>query len=249
MGILHEVRHGHHMGRLPAYNHLIYNRKTLILQVMEKIFDYSIVEITTILICKGFWEGNMMADGKANTQVVLDDSAEITVVRGGIMVQFNANGSIGVYGDAPVILHALVGDRMEDGTVFGGISPDTNKPMYVRPADESLTMKWMQAMYYAARFEGHGKPVGTFRVPTESELNVLFQNRAKIGGFNKTGSYPASWYWSSTQYGSDVARGQWFDKRGSAWGAQAPSFLGSPCSELNYSVNHLYRCDNVYYGK
>lgn len=173
-----------------------------------------------------------MAEGKTNTQVVLDDSAEITVVRGGIRVQFNANGGIDVYGNAPVTLHApvndvapqpqvkaepQVGDRMEDGTVFGGISPDTNKPMYVRPADEPLTMKWKQAMDYAARFEGHGKPVGTFRVPTEGELNVLFQNRAKIGGFNETGSYPAGWYWSSTQIGNDIARGQRFSDGRRNW--------------------------------
>ncbi len=173
-----------------------------------------------------------MAEGKAKTQVVLDDGVEITVVRGGIKIQFNANGGIDVYGNAPVTLHApvndvvphpqvkaepQVGDRMEDGTVFGGISPDTNKPMYVRPADESLTMKWKQAMDYAARFEGHGKPVGTFRVPTEGELNVLFQNRAKIGGFNETGSNPAGWYWSSTQDDSLNARDQRFSDGDRYW--------------------------------
>lgn len=174
-----------------------------------------------------------MADGKARTQVVLDDGAEFTVVRGGIRVRFNANGGIDVYGNAPVTLHDApvndvapqpqvkaepqVGDRMEDGTVFGGISPDTNKPMYVRPADESLTMKWKQAMDYAARFEGHGKPVGTFRVPTEGELNVLFQNRAKISGFNETSSGPAGWYWSSTQLDGLNARGQMFSNGTQQW--------------------------------
>jgi hypothetical protein len=34
---------------------------------------------------------------------------------------------------------------------------------------------------------------------TKSELNVLFQNRAAIGAFDISGSYPAGWYWSSTQ--------------------------------------------------
>jgi len=28
---------------------------------------------------------------------------------------------------------------------------------------------------------------------------VLFRNRAAIGGFNEKGSYPAGWYWSSTE--------------------------------------------------
>lgn len=166
-----------------------------------------------------------MAEGKTSTQVVLDDDAETTVVRGGIRVQFNANGGIDVYGNVPVTLHApvndavpqlqvkaepQVGDRMEDGTVFGGISPDTNRPMYVCPADVSLTMKWKQAMDYAARFEGHGKPVGSFRLATEGELNVLFLNRAKIGGFNETGSIPAGHYWSSVEFVNDTARVQNF---------------------------------------
>jgi hypothetical protein len=172
-----------------------------------------------------------MAEGKTNEPFVLDDRVEATVVRGGIKIHFNANGSIDVYGNAPVTLYApvndvapqpqvkrepQVGDMMEDGTVLGGISPDTNKPMYVRPADEPLTMKWKAAMDYAARFEGHGKPAGTFRVPTDGELNVLFQNRAKIGGFNETGSDPAGWYWSSTQY-DGTARDQRFSDGGRGW--------------------------------
>lgn len=175
-----------------------------------------------------------MTDGKAKTQVVLlDDSTEITVVRGGIRVQFNANGGIDVYGNAPVTLHAPVndvapkaqvkaaepqiGDRMDDGTIFGGISPDTGKPIYVRPTDEPLTMKWEQAMEYAARFEGHGKAAGTFRLPTGDELNVLFQNRAKIGGFNETGSHPSGLYWSSTQDGGEGAFDQNFSNGDQHW--------------------------------
>jgi hypothetical protein len=35
-------------------------------------------------------------------------------------------------------------------------------------------------------------------VPTNGELNVLFKNRAAIGGFNETSSGPAGWYWSSS---------------------------------------------------
>ena len=28
-----------------------------------------------------------------------------------------------------------IGDEMPDGTVYAGLSPDTNKPMYTTPAD------------------------------------------------------------------------------------------------------------------
>jgi hypothetical protein len=33
-------------------------------------------------------------------------------------------------------------------------------------------------------------------MPTKSELNVLFNNRAAIGGFDLSGSEPSGWYWS-----------------------------------------------------
>jgi hypothetical protein len=100
------------------------------------------------------------------------------------------------------------GDRMPDGTVFAGISPDTNKPMYATPADASLTMKFNEAQEYAAKLDAHNHK--DWRVPTQAELNVLFNNRAAIGGFNVTGSNPAGWYWSATPYLIWYAWGQRF---------------------------------------
>ena len=52
---------------------------------------------------------------------------------------------------------------------------------------------------YAAKLDAHGHD--DWRVPTKGELNVLFQNRAAIGGFDVSGSSPAGWYWSSSQSG------------------------------------------------
>jgi len=43
-------------------------------------------------------------------------------------------------------------------------------------------------------------------VPTKAELNVLFNNRAAIGGFNVSGSNPAGWYWSASP---DYKRNAW----------------------------------------
>ncbi|MFH1158877.1 MAG: hypothetical protein V1721_08410, partial [Pseudomonadota bacterium] len=37
-------------------------------------------------------------------------------------------------------------------------------------------------------------------LPAKNELNVLWTNRVAIGGFNLTGSYPAGYYWSSSEY-------------------------------------------------
>jgi hypothetical protein len=92
-----------------------------------------------------------------------------------------------------------IGDKKPDGTVFAGISPDTNKPMYATPADASLTMKFNEAQEYAAKLDAHGHQ--DWHVPTKNELNVLFNNRAAIGGFDISGSIPSGRYWSSSSIG------------------------------------------------
>ena len=40
-------------------------------------------------------------------------------------------------------------------------------------------------------------------LPSQSELYVLFTNRAAIGGFNLTGVLPGGWYWSSYEPNAD----------------------------------------------
>ena len=99
----------------------------------------------------------------------------------------------------PVTAEPKVGDKMPDGTIYAGVSPDTGKAMYATPADASLTMTFNQAKEYAAKFDAHGYQ--DWRVPTKAELNVLFNNRAAVGGFNVTCSTPAGWYWSASQSG------------------------------------------------
>ncbi|MBI3441706.1 MAG: hypothetical protein HY052_07925, partial [Proteobacteria bacterium] len=82
-----------------------------------------------------------------------------------------------------------VGDRMEDDSVFAGISPDTRKPIYVAPADESLSLTFNEAQ---KRAEEKSQETGTtYRLPSASELGEIFNNRAAIGGFS------GSWYWSA----------------------------------------------------
>src|SRR5689334_12641709 len=70
---------------------------------------------------------------------------------------------------------ASPGDRMPDGTIFVGISPKTQQPMYATPADAPLRMTWEEAMKYAARLDAHGHR--DWRVPTKAELNLLWENR------------------------------------------------------------------------
>ena len=100
------------------------------------------------------------------------------------------------------------GTAMPDGTIYAGVSPDTGKPMYTTPKDAALTCDFNDAANYASKLDAHGRK--DWRVPTRAELNVLFQNRAAIGGFDTTGSTPAGWYWSSSRGINDGARAQRF---------------------------------------
>ncbi len=114
--------------------------------------------------------------------------------------------------------NATVGDRMKDGTLLAGISPDTGKPIYTTAADAKLTYTFNGAGDYVAtlnreRYLGHDD----WRMPTKGELNVLFNNRAAIGGFDLSGSNPAGWYWSSAE-GYNGAWAQRFSDGTRFWG-------------------------------
>jgi hypothetical protein len=145
-----------------------------------------------------------------------DDFGDVAVSVNGVRIEVRTDGSVlaytkgGVdaYTNGPIRAHPAandevkseaapeIGDKVYDGTVFAGTSPDTGKAMYATPADAKLTYTFNRAKDYAATLDANGHQ--DWRVPTKNELNVLFQNRAAIGGFNETGSYPAGWYWSSS---------------------------------------------------
>ena len=112
----------------------------------------------------------------------------------------------------------IPGAKMPDGTIYAGLSPDIGKAMYTTSADAPLTMQWKAAMKYAADLDAHGHQ--DWRAPTKGELNVLFQNKAAIGGFDVTGSYPAGWYWSATEYDVNYAWAQRFSDGLQNWGGK-----------------------------
>ena len=58
-------------------------------------------------------------------------------------------------------------------------------------------MTFNKAQEYAAKLDAHG--LKDWRMPTDAELKLLYDNRAAIAGFNVTGSYPAGWYWSDAE--------------------------------------------------
>ena len=169
-----------------------------------------------------------MGSGKKQ-EISLGDDFDAVVRYGGTTVELNADGNVTVKtkGNAVVYTNGDVkvrpaandvgpsaasaprpGDRMEDGSIYAGVSPDTGKPMYATPADATLTYTFNQAQKYAAELDAHGHQ--DWRVPTKGELNVLYNNRAAIGGFNESGSFPAGWYWSSSQGSNNGAWDQRF---------------------------------------
>lgn len=94
-----------------------------------------------------------------------------------------------------------VGDKAADGWIYAGESPDTHKPMYVAPRDVIASCYWDEANQMAdAVAKQTGKEV---RLPTKGELKQMFDNKAKIGGFNETGFLVGGTYWSSSEEADD----------------------------------------------
>jgi uncharacterized protein DUF1566 len=113
-----------------------------------------------------------------------------------------------------------IGDKMPDGTIYAGASPDTGNAMYAAPADAPLSYTFDEAQKYAKNLDACGHQ--DWRLPTKGELNMLFNNRAAIGGFDVSGFLPAGWYWSASTNNGWVAWDQRFsdgrqgyDSRGS----------------------------------
>ena len=88
-----------------------------------------------------------------------------------------------------------IGEKMPDGTVCVGVSPETHHPMYATQKDVPEKMEFKEAQEYAAQLDAHGHK--DWRVPTKAELNVMFNNRAAVGGFKVAGLDPL-YYWTST---------------------------------------------------
>src|SRR5579862_2604142 len=94
-----------------------------------------------------------------------------------------------------------VGDQMPDGTIYAGISPETRRPMYTTSPDALVADTFNGAREYAAKLDAYG--YRDWRLPTSGELQVLFNGRAAIGGFNEARSNATGWLWSSSSPNED----------------------------------------------
>jgi hypothetical protein len=143
-----------------------------------------------------------------------NDLGEIVVKANGASIQIHANGSLDTFTDESVRTHPAggktasapkPGDKMPDGSVYAGISPDNGAAMFVTPADTPCTLTFNEAARYAAQLDAHGHT--DWRLPTKAELLQIYKNRnegALKGTFNESaGSGLAHWYWSCTEHRED----------------------------------------------
>lgn len=91
-----------------------------------------------------------------------------------------------------------IGQKKQDGTIYAGVSPETGQAMYVAPHDSPLALKFVKAVEYTGSLRLNDK--SDFRLPTESELKVILENKDK-GGLRGTFNHFS--YWSSTQWSMD----------------------------------------------
>src|SRR5262245_927314 len=128
-----------------------------------------------------------------------DDFGDVVVDVNGVSVEIHADGSIlaptkerhraapPVNDDSPpdIAARPTIGQKMPDGTIYAGTSPLTGKAMYTMPADaSSLTCAFNEAQQCVRDLNSkNAHSHKDWRLPSKEELNVLFNNRAAIGGF------------------------------------------------------------------
>jgi hypothetical protein len=99
------------------------------------------------------------------------------------------------------------GTRMEDGSVYAGLTADGTHHIYAMPTDLDVTMTFNDAAERVEQLNAH-EALGhaDWKIPDVDSLHVLHKNRneAALKGTFKTafssGSDFTDWYWSSTPY-------------------------------------------------
>ncbi len=100
-------------------------------------------------------------------------------------------------GLAPVTY--TVGDTFPDGRIVFYVDVSGEHGLEAQPFDEG-NLNWYEAGTAA---DAHGPG---WRLPTKSELDLMYNNLYLQG----LGGFPGLSYWSSTEFSSDLAWGQFF---------------------------------------
>ena len=99
------------------------------------------------------------------------------------------------------------GETCADGTIFVG-----NGNLVTLPADGDRPMDWESGKSYCESMSWGGRT--DWYLPDIFELNLLYRNRHKIGGFATSGDWSEVGYWSSMETDSTTARVQSFSQNG-----------------------------------
>lgn len=80
------------------------------------------------------------------------------------------------------------GEKMPDGTIYAGVSPDSGNALFAMPQDLPNRLSWTEAQKAASEqnYAGHAD----WRLPTRSEIELMRQANAWSGGS----------YWTATEY-------------------------------------------------
>ena len=183
------------------------------------------------------WDGQIDDVRFYDRELTADEIAEIYAARDGIRYNeshrtpefFDGNKFISLrppfpeVDEGPIYDCPNIGDVCADGTVFAGLSPDGNSPIYTTAADQSSSIAWSSvsvdngalvddfdsgitnqveadanltlADYPVFQTCGNLTDHGytDWFPPARNELAVLYTNRTAIGGFS------TDRYWSSTE--------------------------------------------------
>lgn len=122
----------------------------------------------------------------------------------------------------PSALDALVGTE-KDGWIYAG-QTEEGTPLFAAKQDEAGLLTFTEAQAAAEKLQAQGIKA---RVPTGEELSQLFNNKAKIGGFNETGSLTAGEYVTSTTFNTFKNDDKFVESQNFLTGRKAESFKTS----------------------
>lgn len=86
----------------------------------------------------------------------------------------------------------LAGDQMENGLVYCGVSPQTNRALYTLKTQFDGRLSWKDAQRYTSRIRLLN--YWDWRVPTMDEMRVLHEVKERIGEVSN------ELYWSSAPH-------------------------------------------------
>jgi hypothetical protein len=139
---------------------------------------------------------------------------------------------------AAVLVAALVsgcsanpppGEKIFDGTIAAGVSPDTGREMFTTPANAEKSMPWDEAKSYCDKLVASEH--SDWRLPTLGELETMYDSRREGALAGTLG--PASsltLHWSATEH-EGATPGAWVvfgSDQNAGMKAWTPKYSGRP---------------------